>query len=164
MRIVIVSDTHGRLGDLQEAVERSKPIDWLLHLGDIEGQQDEIAQIVAMAGGKVAMVSGNNDFFSPLKKELELVIGGVRIWMTHGHQYGVYQGTGQIKNQGLLRNVDVVMYGHTHAPFLDIDEANHITVLNPGSVSYPRQLGRKRTYMLMDILPDKTVNYKVMEL
>lgn len=164
MRIVIVSDTHGRLGDLQEAVERSKPIDWLLHLGDVEGQQDEIAQIAAMAGGKVAMVSGNNDFFSPLKKELEFVIGGVRIWMTHGHQYGVYQGTGQIKNQGLLRNVDVVMYGHTHAPFLDIDEEKHITVLNPGSVSYPRQLGRKRTYMLMDILPDRTVNYKIMEL
>ena len=92
MRVVIVSDTHGRLGDLQEAVERSKPVDWVLHLGDVEGQQDEIADIAAMAGAKVAMVSGNNDFFSTLRKELELVIGGVRIFMTHGHQYGVYQG------------------------------------------------------------------------
>lgn len=164
MRILIVSDTHGRLGDLQEAVERSKPIDWLLHLGDIEGQQDEIAQIAGMADAKVAMVSGNNDFFSPLKKELELVIGGIRIWMTHGHQYGVYQGAGQIKNQGILRNADVVVYGHTHVPFLDIDEENHITVLNPGSVSYPRQSGRRRTYMIMDISKDKTVNYKLMEL
>ena len=63
MRVVIVSDTHGRLGDLQEAVERSKPVDWVLHLGDVEGQQDEIAEIAGMAGAKVAMVGGNNDFF-----------------------------------------------------------------------------------------------------
>ena len=108
MRVVIVSDTHGRLGDLQEAVERSKPVDWVLHLGDVEGQQDEIADIAAMAGAKVAMVSGNNDFFSSLRKELELVIGGVRIWMTHGHQYSVYQGIERIKNQGIMRSVDVV--------------------------------------------------------
>ena len=164
MRVVIVSDTHGRLGDLQEAVERSKPVDWVLHLGDVEGQQDEIADIVAMAGAKVAMVSGNNDVFSSLRKELELVIGGVRIWMTHGHQYSVYQGIERIKNQGIMRSVDVVMYGHTHAPLLEIDEENHITVLNPGSVSYPRQMGRQRTYIVMDISQDKTVKYEIKRL
>lgn len=164
MRVVIVSDTHGRLGDLQEAVERSKPVDWVLHLGDVEGQQDEIADIAAMAGAKVAMVSGNNDFFSTLRKELELVIGGVRIFMTHGHQYGVYQGTERIKNQGLMRGADVVMYGHTHAPLLEIDEENNITVLNPGSVSYPRQMGRQRTYIVMEIMQDKKVNYEIKRL
>lgn len=164
MRVVIVSDTHGRLGDMQEAVERSKPVDWLLHLGDVEGQQDEIAEIAAMAGAKVAIVSGNNDFFSSLKKELELVIGGVRILMTHGHQYGVYQGTQRLKNLGVTRGVDVVMYGHTHAPLLEVDEESGITVLNPGSISYPRQMGRQRTYIVMDISQDKTVSYEMKRL
>ncbi|MBE5949468.1 MAG: metallophosphoesterase [Lachnospiraceae bacterium] len=164
MRVVIVSDTHGRLGDMQEAVERSKPVDWVLHLGDVEGQQDEVADIAAMAGAKVAMVSGNNDLFSTLRKELELVIGGVRIFMTHGHQYSVYQGIERIKNQGLMRGADVVMYGHTHSPLLEIDEENNITVLNPGSVSYPRQMGRQRTYIVMEIMQDKKVNYEIKRL
>lgn len=164
MRIVIVSDTHGRLGDYQEAVERSKPLDWVLHLGDFEGQQDEIADIASMAGAKIAMVSGNNDFFSGLKKELELVIGGVRILMTHGHQYGVYQGTERLKNLGITMGVDVVMYGHTHAPLLEVDEEKGITILNPGSVSYPRQIRRQRTYMVMEITPDKKVSYEIKSL
>ena len=159
MRAVIVSDTHGRLGDLQEAIERSAPIDWLLHLGDVLGQEDDIALLAGSA--RVAMVAGNNDFFSGLKRELELEIGGVRIWMTHGHQYGIYQGTDRIKGLGLARQVDVVMFGHTHCPLLDIDEENGITLLNPGSVSYPRQPGRQGTYIVMDILPGKKVNYEI---
>lgn len=39
--------------------------------------------------------------------------------------------------------------GHTHRPYLEQDKG--ITVLNPGSLSYPRQEGRKPSYMIMDL-------------
>ncbi|MDU7709672.1 MAG: metallophosphoesterase family protein, partial [Clostridium sp.] len=54
-----------------------------------------------------------------------------------------------IKEEGKARNADIVMYGHTHRPYLD--QGKEITVLNPGSVSYPRQEGRKGSYMIMEL-------------
>ena len=49
------------------------------------------------------------------------------------------------------------MYGHTHKPFFE--QKNGITVLNPGSLSFPRQEGRKGSYMLMEISPDGSLTY-----
>jgi len=37
MRILIISDTHGRHGNLTEILEREPNIDLLIHLGDVEG-------------------------------------------------------------------------------------------------------------------------------
>ena len=60
MRILIVSDTHRRHGYLMEALERVQPIDLLIHLGDAEGEEEEIA---LLAECPVEIVLGNNDFF-----------------------------------------------------------------------------------------------------
>ena len=45
------------------------------------------------------------------------------------------------------------MFGHTHRPFFE--QKNGITVLNPGSLSFPRQEGRRGSYMIMEIDGDK---------
>ena len=63
MKILIVSDTHGRHGNLDEVLEREGKIDMLLHLGDVE---DDEHYIEAIAECPVHMLSGNNDFFSYL--------------------------------------------------------------------------------------------------
>ncbi len=39
--------------------------------------------------------------------------------------------------------------GHTHRPFYE--NINGIIVLNPGSLSYPRQEGHKPSYIIMNI-------------
>ena len=41
------------------------------------------------------------------------------------------------------------MYGHTHVP--DLREKEKITVLNPGSISLPRQTNPRRSYVVMTI-------------
>ncbi len=41
------------------------------------------------------------------------------------------------------------MYGHTHRPSLT--EEDDLVTLNPGSIAYPRQMGRKGSYIIMDI-------------
>ena len=41
-RIMIVSDTHRRHGNLSEALYNEGDIDMLIHLGDVEGEEDII--------------------------------------------------------------------------------------------------------------------------
>ena len=42
MRVLIVSDTHKSHSNLERAIEAEKPIDMLIHLGDVEGREDYI--------------------------------------------------------------------------------------------------------------------------
>lgn len=94
------------------------------------------------------MVAGNNDFFSELPGELTFKIGALQVWVTHGHHYYVSMGTEFIIEEARARGVDVVMYGHTHRP--SIEYRAGIVVLNPGSLSYPRQDGRRPSYIVME--------------
>ena len=155
MRVLIVSDTHRLHKNLDIALEQAGKIDLLLHMGDVEGGEDYIE---AVAGCPVRIVAGNNDFFSQLNREEEIQLGNHRIFMTHGHYYYVSVGMERIKEEGLARGVDIVMFGHTHRPYLDIGEK--ITVLNPGSLSYPRQEGRRASYMIMEILPNGEMKFE----
>ena len=58
-------------------------------------------------------------------------------------------GEERLKEEARQRGADIVMYGHTHKPSLTRD-ADLIT-LNPGSVAFPRQEGRRPSYMVMEL-------------
>ncbi|MCI9137794.1 MAG: metallophosphoesterase [Lachnospiraceae bacterium] len=146
MKILIVSDTHKKHGNLKEVLRRTGHIDLMIHLGDAEGYEDYIAELV---GCPLEIVAGNNDFFSDLEREKELEIGKYKVLITHGHYYYVAMGVEDLKKEAAGRGMDVVMFGHTHRPLLDYGRG--IVTLNPGSVSYPRQDGRKPSYALMEI-------------
>lgn len=146
MKILIISDTHGKNDTYLELIEQENPLDMVIHCGDIEGSEYLMAEA---AGCPIQMVTGNNDFFSDLPAEKEFQIGKYKIWLTHGHTYYVSMNNEYIKREAKARGVDIVMYGHTHRPVLDV-EADLIT-LNPGSLTYPRQEGRKPSYILMEV-------------
>lgn len=146
MRAMIVSDTHKKHVNLEKALEEAGTIDLLVHLGDAEGAEDYIE---AIAGCPVRMVAGNNDFFSDLELEEEFELCGKRFFITHGHYYYVSVGVDRLCREGLDRHADVVMFGHTHRPYLE--KRDDMVLLNPGSLSYPRQEGRCGTYMIMDL-------------
>ncbi|MCR1839639.1 metallophosphoesterase family protein [Murimonas intestini] len=158
MKILIVSDTHRHDANLVTVINKVSPIDRLIHLGDAEGSEDYIRQI---AECPVNIVSGNNDFFCDLPREEEFMIGKYRVMITHGHYYYVSLDMQEIKRQAVTRGIDIVMFGHTHKPYLEKDGG--ITILNPGSLSYPRQEGHKPSYIIMDVDRDGeahfTVNY-----
>ena len=143
MRVLIVSDTHGSHRNLDAVLERVGKIDALIHMGNGEHY------IEAVADCETYMVAGNNDFFSFLPKEREFTLGKYNIFITHGHNYYVSMGTARLKEEARLRKADIVMYGHTHKPDLEFDE--DIIVINSGSLSYPRQEGRRATYVMMEI-------------
>lgn len=155
MKILIVSDTHRRDGNLTGVLDMVGTPDMLIHCGDVEGSEDFIRSI---AGCPVHMVAGNNDFFSDLKKEEEFYIGDYKVWLTHGHNYYVSMGTEFIREEAKSRGVDIVMFGHTHRPYL---EQGKVTVLNPGSLSYPRQEGRRPSYILMELDAKGQTYYRI---
>ncbi len=158
MKLLIVSDTHRRNENYIKVLNKVAPVDMVIHCGDIEGSEYLIAE---SAGCPVQMVTGNNDFFSDLPREKEFEIGKYKVWLTHGHNYYVSMGNENIKSEARMRGVDIVMYGHTHKPVVDIEK--DLIAVNPGSLTYPRQEGRKPSFIIMDL--DKggnahfTINY-----
>ena len=146
MKILIVSDPHGHDENLERVLEIEKPINRLIHLGDVEGSEDYIEQI---AECPCNIVSGNNDFFCELPREEEFMLGHYHVLITHGHYYYVSLDTQELYRQAVSRGVDIAMFGHTHRPYLESD--GEVTLLNPGSLSYPRQEGRRPSYIVMEL-------------
>ena len=146
MKILIVSDTHRYNTNFLKVVERTGPLDMVVHCGDIEGSELLISRAAACP---VEMVQGNNDFFSELPKEKEFMIGQYKVWLTHGHSYYISMNNEMIKREARAREADIVMCGHTHKPVVDI--GHDLTLVNPGSISYPRQENRKPSYIIMEI-------------
>lgn len=145
MKVIIVSDTHRKNENYFEVLKMHKP-DLVIHCGDAEGSEYALTEA---ADCPVWIVLGNNDFFSQLPKELEFNIGRYKVWVTHGHNYCVSMGNETIKKEAQLKGVDIVMYGHTHRPVIDIDK--EVIALNPGSLSYPRQEGHIPSYIIMEL-------------
>ena len=146
MKVLIVSDTHRRNENYIKVLEQVSPVDMVIHCGDIEGSEYLIAQ---SAGCPVQMVTGNNDFFSDLPREKEFNVGRYKVWLTHGHNYYVSMGNENLKHEARMHGVDIVIYGHTHKPVVDIED--DIIAVNPGSLTYPRQENRKPSYIIMEL-------------
>ena len=154
MKILLVSDTHGRDEHLKEVLKIEKP-DFLCHMGDVEGSEDYIRVI---ADCPLAIVAGNNDFWSDLNPEVTFELQGFRIFMTHGHYYYVHGGTDQLKAAGRRKNADIVLFGHTHSPLLEVDQ--DIIVANPGSLTFPRQEKRRPSYMVLYLEKGKSPEFQ----
>ncbi|MCI5650433.1 MAG: metallophosphoesterase [Fusicatenibacter sp.] len=156
MRILIVSDTHGHTANLEKVIYKVGEIDVLVHCGDIEGNEDYIASLVDCP---CYMVAGNNDWFSDLKREVEVDFDDFRVWITHGHNYGASMGTERLREEAEARGINVVMYGHTHRPL--IEQEGNLSIVNPGSLSYPRQMGRKPSFLIMEIDREHELHFTI---
>lgn len=146
MKILIISDTHGRNHNIFNTIERVGPVDLLIHLGDFGGGEDYIESMLPF---HTEMVSGNNDFYNGLPKEKIIHVGKYTILLTHGHRYGVNYNTSEILETAIKNQVDIVMFGHTHIPMIDL--SREVWLINPGSLSLPRQYGRIPTFIIMEI-------------
>lgn len=156
MKVLVVSDTHGYLDNLERAVEAEAPFDLLVHCGDVEGQERSIETI---ARRPAWIVAGNNDFFGKLPKELTFSIGRNRAFLTHGHTYGIGYGRERIFAEARRRGCDLVFVGHTHIPM--IQESGQVLLMNPGSLTYPRQRGRNPSYGVIEVGEDGEIRAEI---
>ncbi|MGN0408706.1 MAG: metallophosphoesterase [Bacteroides sp.] len=148
-KILIVSDTHGMSHNFEKMLEIEGTPDMILHLGDIEGQEDYMTSI---AGCDMKIVAGNNDSNKKLPRELLLTISGKRILMVHGTRiasFDIEESCWKLRLLAKEKRADIVMFGHIHIPIISKGESWDAFVINPGSLTYPRQQNRKPSYGVM---------------
>ena len=158
MKILVVSDAHGKSENLREALEIEKP-DRMYYLGDGEGLEDRFP---VMTQVPVECVQGNCDIGTNLPREVVLTVGKHVVLLTHGHFYGVNFGYGKIMEAAEEKGCDVILYGHTHVPEIEYratKSGRAVTIANPGSIAYPRQKSREHTYLVIEVDPDGEFKY-----
>ena len=128
LKILVCSDSHGHLGCMVEAVEKENP-GHIFFLGD--HYRDSLALAELYPHIPVTAVRGNCDWGDGPDEE-EVLLGGVRFLLTHGHRYGCKVGLGGLISEGRRRGVDMVCFGHTHQA-LHVQADERLWLFNPGT-------------------------------
>ena len=171
MKLVIASDIHGSAfwcRKLLDVCEKEQP-DHLILLGDIlyHGPRNDLPrdyapkQVIPMLGAwaeKILCVRGNCEAevdqmvlnFPCLAEYAVLPVGDRLCYLVHGHNYGPDKLPPMMKG-------DLLMSGHIHIPVCR--EQDGVLLLNPGSVSIPKE-NTPHSYM---VLENGTVEWKHVE-
>ena len=135
MKILVLSDSHSSMRFMRLCVEKVKP-NAVIHLGDYyddsETLEEEYPHLM------FHRVPGNCDKYrcSPFAPRiLNYDVGGVRFYMTHGHNHNVKMTTALLLSDARKGNAKAVLYGHTHIADCH-QEADGLWVLNPGSCGH----------------------------
>ena len=161
MKLMIASDIHGSAyycRKLLEAYDREKAGRMII-LGDrlYHGPRNDLPkeyapkEVIAMLNlmkNDICAVRGNCeaevdqmvlDF--PVMADYALILYGERnLYATHGHIYNE-------NNLPPLKNGDILIHGHTHV--LKAEKREDYTLLNPGSVSIPKE-GNPPSYAILE--------------
>ena len=135
MRILVFSDSHGDVRPMERAITAIGSFDAIIHLGDIERDVRWLEQHYGQY--PIYAVLGNNDFYSVRENERVITLGGVNIFMCHGHTRAVSRGTDTLLIAAKARECSVALYGHTHRK--DDHTEDGVLIFNPGSCSSPRE-------------------------
>lgn len=149
--LFIMSDIHGSMTWLQKALEcyEAERAGEILLLGDelYHGPRNplpdgyapkEVAVRLNALADRILAVRGNCDSevdemvldFPILSTYSQVLAGGRRLFLTHGHVIGP-------ANLPRLRPGDAFFYGHTHVPVAKREGG--VCIVNPGSVSLPKE-------------------------
>ncbi|MCL2002871.1 MAG: YfcE family phosphodiesterase [Oscillospiraceae bacterium] len=148
MKLLVFSDSHGKTRAMLSAAEREAP-DMIVHLGDHACDAQEIsARFPAIP---LLCVRGNCDF-TPEHAVLETPeLCGRKLFIAHGHYYGVKSGTAGIVRAATDAGANIVLFGHTHKAI--IDQSGRTRLFNPGSISN-HMWNRERTYGIIHLGKD----------
>ena len=129
-RILVFSDSHGSCGHMCEIVDKIYSYDLLVHCGDYSADAAFLRK--AYPDSTVISVCGNNEYGGSADKYSEIIeLGGVKIFVTHGHREGVRSGYGTLIEKAEREGCTLCLFGHTHRAVSA--RQNGIELLNPGS-------------------------------
>lgn len=158
MLIAVISDSHGNKASISKIKKKIGNAEVLLFLGDGENDLKEITKDFT---GEVYAVRGNCDFEGKYPEERVIEIMGKKIFMCHGHRYGIKYSYNSIYYRGKEVGADIVLFGHSHLPI--IEECDGLTLMNPGSISHG--MGRiDKTLGYIDLINNKAPIMYIKEL
>ena len=133
MKLLVMSDSHGNVANMLQAVQLENP-DRILHLGDCwrdaQRLHDRCPEI------PLDQVPGNCDIRSSEAAEQLLFLEDKRVLICHGHTYGVKQSLISAGLAAEEKNLDAFLFGHTHRALCDY--RGKTLFLNPGSIGESR--------------------------
>ena len=147
MRILVISDTHGKLDRFWEVFNKLRiedPVQMIVHCGDYLQDAKDIRM---RAGIPVISVGGNCDgnFDDAGYSILETEAGDFMV--THGHMQNVNFNLQKLYYRAQEAGCIGALFGHTHRScYVDHDG---IYLMNPGSLSEPRD-GSGGTFGILD--------------
>lgn len=151
MKIVVFSDSHGEVDQMERVVRAEKPY-LVLHLGDLCRDFEALQR--RMPTQTMQNVCGNCDGFTETPEQRVLRVEGRRILMMHGHRYRVKSSYGAAVFAAQEQEADILLFGHTHVPYCE--ELDGLWVMNPGSCR-----GHGAGYGVILLEKDGTVCYTV---
>lgn len=137
MRALVMSDSHGDDFTLRWMLEECwklvGPIDAYIHCGDGGREFAAMERFIRARDEHALLVSvkGNNDFGLELPETQEIVLGGARLLVTHGHRFQVKHTYAPLEIEAHHRGCAAALFGHTHQPWV---EQRRVLLVNPGSV------------------------------
>ena len=111
------------------AAEHTNP-DIILHLGDNVSDAQNLSR--QLPNTIMYIVKGNCDYSDKGEIELLLTLDSKKVFMTHGHTYGVKSGLTMLIERARQLEADIVLYGHTHRAALNRE--HKLWLLNPGQM------------------------------
>ncbi|MDO4282742.1 MAG: YfcE family phosphodiesterase [Clostridia bacterium] len=152
-KIAIISDTHGLIQYIDDVFANEGNIDYLIHLGDYYSDMGLIN--AKYPGLKTYYIMGNHDMEWMEPKEAIFEILGVRIYATHGHLYNIKLGVNGLVKRAKEVNADIALYGHNHIQKCIYQD--HVIVINPGSISEPREDNCLFSYTILEITDNEII-------
>ena len=128
MKILFITDSHRHFSFLVEMMEKEKP-ERVFAMGDYTKDFEELSYLYSEIPFEI--VKGNCDFWDSYFSEEKIIfLEGKRIFLTHGHLYGVKSNYGSLREMGRKMKCDIILFGHTHREFL---EEKDMILANPGA-------------------------------
>ena len=147
MRVGVFSDSHGDHEALDELLERMGALDAVCFLGDVARDAEHLRERLAAMPNQPVLyaVRGNNDYYytCTLPWDLLIELGGVRIYMTHGHRLVSLMN---LAYKAQECGAQVALFGHTHQALCETVQG--VLLLNPGSAGNFCRGGRARASVL----------------
>ena len=161
MKLMIPPDIHGSAGSCRKMLDQfeKEGAQRLLLLGDLlyHGPRNDLPgdyrpkEVISLLNGKkqsLLCVRGNCEAevdqmvleFPVLSDSMILFLDGRMVFATHGHIF-------HEDHLPPLQEGDILLHGHTHVPVLE-NRGSYI-LLNPGSVSLPKQ-NTAKSYMIYE--------------
>ena len=153
MRILVISDSHGSLRNIEKAIEAQPDAKHIIFLGDGEKDIEEASYIYD--DRIYHIVKGNCDYFSDRKSSDIVTIGGVKIYFTHGNSIGDVE---KLIETAKLKEAKIALSGHTHIAYTNYIDG--VYVMNPGSITNPRDQIRG-SYGIIDITDGGIITFTV---
>ena len=161
MKLLVVSDVHGRHDRLERVMQMHRDSDALIFLGD--GLRDLEQADAYSYPFTVFAVRGNCDGFSLFTSpeaaptEICVTLGGVKIFALHGHTRSVKSGLGEAMIAANEREARLMLYGHTHREDWSYypegrELPNGDCLTAPLHVFNPGSLGQDGSFGVIDIV------------